>query len=187
MTRRDIPNIISMLRLLLVPPVILMLLDENYETALALFAVAGLSDALDGFLAQRFNWKSRLGSILDPVADKALLVSTYVTLVYLQLVPLWLVIAIVARDLVILTGALAYHFLIGKYEMSPSLLSKINTFGQIVLALTVVTAAHFAAVSMGFIDVLIYAVAATTVLSGASYVWSWSLQALRARSRSHYG
>ncbi len=187
MTRRDIPNIISMLRLLLVLPVILMLLDEDYEAALALFALAGLSDALDGFLAKRYGWKSRLGSILDPVADKALLVSTYVTLAYLALVPAWLVIAIVARDLVIFMGAVAYHYLVGKYEMSPSLLSKINTFGQIVLALTVVTAAHFTAVSMGFIDVLIYAVLVTTILSGASYVWSWSLQALRARSRSHCG
>lgn len=187
MTRRDIPNVISLLRLALVAPVIIMLLHEDYETALALFAVAGLSDALDGFLAKRYGWHSRLGSILDPVADKALLVSTYVTLAYLDLIPVWLVVAIVARDLMIFTGAVAYHFLIGKYEMTPSLLSKLNTFGQIILALTVVTAADFNAVSKRFIDVLVYAVFVTTVFSGLSYVWSWSMRALRARSRRHYG
>jgi cardiolipin synthase len=186
-TRRDLPNIISILRLLIVLPVVYLLLQENYRAALVLFALAGVSDALDGFIAKRFGWTSRLGSILDPVADKALLMSTYVTLGILNLLPVWLVVAIILRDLLIFTGALAYHFLIGKYEMSPSLLSKINTFAQIILALAVVMSADVFEIPRQFLQLLIYTVLATTVLSGVDYVWNWGYQAVRSRSGRHYG
>lgn len=186
MTRHDLPNLISILRLLLVLPVVFALLKENYKAALVLFAVAGVSDALDGYIAKHYGWTSRLGSILDPIADKALLLSTYVTLGILGRLPLWLVAAIVFRDMVIFGGAVTYHFLIGKFEMSPSLLSKVNTFAQIMLALIVVMTAELIAVPDRYIQVLIYTVLVTTTLSGIDYVWNWGHQALRARSGKHY-
>lgn len=187
MTRRDLPNIISVLRLLIVIPVIYMLLRENYRMALVLFAVAGISDALDGYIAKRYGWTSRVGSILDPVADKTLLVSTYVTLGILDHLPVWLVIAVILRDLVIFTGALAYHFLIGKYELSPSLMSKINTFAQIVLALAVVMSVDVFQIPREYIQMMIYTVLATTLISGVDYMWSWGYQAVRSRSGKYYG
>ena len=121
------------------------------------------------------------------MADKTLLVSTYVTLGLLNHLPVWLVVSVILRDLVIFTGALTYHFLIGKYELRPSLLSKINTFAQIVLALVVVTAAGVTSIPGEYIEVLIYAVLATTLLSGMDYMWNWGYQAVRSRSGKHYG
>lgn len=187
MTRRDLPNIISILRLLIVVPVVYMLLRENHGVALVLFAIAGVSDALDGYIAKRYGWTSRLGSILDPVADKTLLVSTYIILGVLNHLPVWLVIAVVLRDLVIFTGALSYHFLIGKYELRPSLVSKVNTFAQIVLALVVVMSMDDFPIPGEYIQLMIYTVLATTVISGVDYMWSWGHQAVRSRSGRHYG
>lgn len=189
MTRHDIPNLISILRLLMVVPIVWTLQGEDYRMALGLFALAGVSDALDGYLAKRYGWTSRLGSILDPLADKALLMSTYVTLGFLEQVPWALVVAIIARDVVIFSGALAYHILIGRFDMAPSLLSKVNTFAQIILALIiVVTASGVASIPQRAIQGLTYAVFGTTVLSGLSYVWIWGHQATRAfLQRRHYG
>ncbi|MDE2089174.1 MAG: CDP-alcohol phosphatidyltransferase family protein, partial [Gammaproteobacteria bacterium] len=108
MTRRDLPNLISVLRMLLVLPVVALLMTEHYREALLLFGLAGLSDALDGFLAKRYGWTSRLGAVLDPLADKILLVSSYIALGWLRLLPLWLVAAVIVRDLVIVIGAAVY-------------------------------------------------------------------------------
>lgn len=187
MTRRDLPNIISVLRLLIVIPVIYTLLRGNYGVALVLFAIAGVSDALDGYVAKRYGWTSRVGSILDPVADKTLLVSTYITLGVLGHLPVWLVLAVILRDLVIFTGALAYHFLIGKYELRPSLMSKVNTFAQIVLALVVVMSMDALPIAREHIQLMTYIVLGTTVISGVDYLWSWGYQAVRSRSGRHYG
>ncbi len=187
MTRRDLPNIISVLRLLIVIPLIYMLLRENYRMALVLFAVAGISDALDGYIAKRYSWTSRVGSILDPVADKTLLVCTYVTLGVSDHLPVWLVLVVILRDLVIFTGALAYHFLIGKYELRPTLLSKINTFAQIILALAVVMSMDVFQIPRELIQLMIYIVLATTVISGVDYLFNWGYQAVRSRSGKHYG
>lgn len=189
MNRSDIPNIISILRIILVIPTIIMLFHELYVQALILFAVAGASDGLDGYIAKRFNYVSRLGTILDPLADKLLLVSTYVTLGWLDLLPAWLVIAVIARDALIVSGGIAYHYLIGKYDMAPTLISKINTFTQIVLALAVVLSVSVIPLPelQWFVGWMIYMTLGTTAISGVDYVWTWSLRAYRARSRHHYG
>lgn len=185
MTRRDIPNIISILRIALVLPVVMALLNSQFKLALLLFTVAGVSDALDGYIAKRCGYTSRLGSILDPLADKSLLICTYVALALLGMLPAWLVIAVVVRDMVILAGALAYHMLIGKYEMSPTVISKINTFAQLLLGLIIVlAAAGLYPLSPRLVDWLVYLVLATTIVSGADYVWTWGVRAVRARSRS---
>lgn len=185
MTRRDIPNIISILRIGLVFPTVMALLDEQFLLALLLFTVAGISDGLDGYIAKRYGYISRLGTILDPLADKLLLVCTYMALALLGLLPAWLVVAVVLRDLVILAGALAYHLLIGEYEMSPTVISKINTFAQILLGLVIVlAAAGLYPLSPRLVDWMAYLVLATTIVSGADYVWTWGVRACRARSRS---
>ena len=135
---RDIPNVITILRIFLVIPVVWALLDGRYTLALWLFAVAGASDGLDGFLAKQFHWTSRLGAILDPLADKLLLVSTFVALGWQGLLPLWLVAVVLGRDVVIVAGAVAYHLLFGSFELHPTLISKVNTFCQILLVILTV-------------------------------------------------
>lgn len=185
MTRKDIPNIISILRIALVLPVVMALLNREFALALLLYTVAGLSDGLDGYIAKRYAYTSRLGSMLDPLADKLLLISTYVALALLGMLPAWLVITVVIRDMVILAGAIAYHMLIGEYEMSPTVISKINTFAQILLGMVIVlAAAGLYPLSPRLVDWLVYLVLATTIVSGVDYVWTWGVRAVRARSRS---
>jgi len=177
----DIPNIISIFRIGIVPAVVVALIYEQYKLALLLFAVAGISDGLDGYIAKRFNFISRLGSILDPLADKLLLVSTYITLGWLGLLPLWLVMLVIGRDILILLGAFAYHRVFGFYEMAPSWISKTNTFFQIVLGLAVVLIASGVNFPDILLWILIYVVTATTIMSGIGYVWTWGSRAYRAR------
>lgn len=186
MSLRALPNIISGLRMLLVIPIVWSLQEEQYATALLLFFVAGMSDALDGFLAKRFGWTSRLGSILDPLADKALLVSCYLVLGWQGWLPLWLVIAVLVRDLVIVLGALAYHYVVGAVEMAPSLASKANTVLQIVLVLMVIASLGVMSIPAQWVNAIIYLTAAATVLSGIDYVWTWSRLALRGRDRGQF-
>ena len=108
--REDIPNLISILRIFLTIPVVWMLLIQRFDVALVLFAIAGISDGLDGFLAKHFGWHSRLGGLLDPMADKVLLVSSYVCLAMLGLIPTLLMVLVIVRDLIIVTSALVYNF-----------------------------------------------------------------------------
>jgi cardiolipin synthase len=177
---RHLPNIISVLRILLVIPVVYLLLHELYGTALILFAVAGVSDGLDGFLAKHFGWQSRLGSILDPLADKLLLVCSFIALAWNELIPLWLVVAVLARDLIIVFGAVAFHVLFGRYEMAPTRVSKVNTFFQIVFVLAVVFYHGQFAFKPWLIEALGYVVLATVIISGANYIWIWGRRALEA-------
>jgi cardiolipin synthase len=180
---RDIPNVLSVLRMGLAVPCALLLLQEWYNAALLIFLAAGLSDALDGYLAKRFSWRSRLGSILDPLADKILLVTNYVVLGWLEWLPVWLVAAVIGRDLIVVSGALAYHARVGRYEMAPTMVSKLNTTLQIVLVVVVVASLGLLSVPAWLITALIYGVLATTIWSGVDYVWTWGFQAYRARSR----
>ncbi len=182
MNLRGIPNIITILRILLVLPVVLALLNEHYGVALLLFAVAGASDGLDGYIAKRYDCASRLGSILDPLADKLLLVSTYISLAWLGLLPLWLVVIVLVRDVLIVVGGFAYHHMIGQYDMSPSFVSKLNTVSQILLGFLVVLSMSLLPLPELLIDGMIYFVLVTTLLSGADYVWTWGRRAVEARA-----
>jgi cardiolipin synthase len=175
----DIPNIITVFRFLLVPPLILLLLRQHFGLALLVFGIAGFSDALDGYLAKRFNWSSRLGALLDPLADKLLLVSCFVTLGWLHWIPLWLVGVVILRDLVIVSGALVYNFRIERLEAEPSMVSKLNTFTQIMLVLAVLFSQSVTALPYLWMDVLLYCVFVTTLWSGLDYVWRWSRRAWR--------
>ncbi|MCB1866027.1 MAG: CDP-alcohol phosphatidyltransferase family protein [Chromatiales bacterium] len=180
MKAHDLPNYITFGRLLLVGPVVWCLLNQYYSGALALFALAGVSDALDGFLAKRYGWQSRLGTVLDPLADKVLLVSAYIALGVLGWLPIWLVTAVIVRDVVIVIGAVSYYFRIAAVDMTPLAVSKLNTFTQIVLVLAVVAHAGFGIIAPIWLERGIWIVAATTIVSGVSYVLIWGYRALSA-------
>lgn len=177
---RHIPNIISVLRILLVVPIALALANQRLELSILLFAVAALSDAADGFLAKRFGWQSELGAVLDPIADKALLVTVFVTLSFMKLVPLWLMAAAVVRDVVIVAGAAAYRIIIGPLTAHPSLISKINTLCQAGFILMVVCRAKFALPPEWVITWLGALVFATVAVSGIDYVLVYSRRAAAA-------
>lgn len=121
---RDIPNLITGLRILLVAPFLWLLLKEHYGAALVLFAVAGVSDALDGFLAKYYGWTSELGGILDPIADKLLLLGAILALGWLHELPGWLVMLVLVRDALIVGGAISYHLMIARFQAAPLMISK---------------------------------------------------------------
>lgn len=127
-----LPNIVSVLRMLLVLPTAWCLWHGEIALALALMAVAGISDGLDGALARRYNWQSHLGSILDPLADKLLVAVTFIVFTYQNHIPVWLVFLTIGRDLVILVGGTLYRIVFGAFEIRPTLISKANTAMQIV-------------------------------------------------------
>ncbi len=183
MDRRDIPNLITLLRMVLVLPIVWLLLHGFYIESLYLFALAGVSDGVDGFLAKHYGWESRLGSILDPLADKLLLVSTSVVLAWTGRIPLWLVAVIVLRDLLIVAGGTLYHYRIGVYDMSPSIVSKINTFTQISYVLCVIMVAAMGWPLERELMVASYVVLTTTLLSGADYVWIWGWDAYHQKDQ----
>ena len=184
MKARDIPNLITGFRFLLVPPVVMLLLNERFDMALILFGVAGLSDGLDGYLAKRNNWTSRLGTLMDPLADKLLLVSCFVTLGWMGWIPLWLVALVVLRDLVIVGGAIVFHMRVERLEAAPSIISKLNTFAQILLVLAVIFSQGIRELPVLWLDIITYSVLATTLWSGLDYVWTWGRRAWNKRGQA---
>ncbi|MCX4188170.1 CDP-alcohol phosphatidyltransferase family protein [Methylophaga sp. OBS4] len=179
MNRKDIPNLISIMRIVLVGPVVWALATEQYVLALILFAVAGISDGLDGFLAKHFHWESRLGSLLDPIADKLLLVASFATLTWLGLLPLWLLWLVLARDLIIISGGLVYHYCIGQFELTPLWSSKINTTLQIALVLLVLIQQQWLQGLQLVVTIGIWLVVASVINSGTEYVLVWGKRAWR--------
>jgi cardiolipin synthase len=167
-------NLITLGRLLSVPVSIWLILAGQYGAAFWMFVIAGISDAVDGFIAKRFNMRTHIGALLDPVADKTLLVSTYVTLGVAAQLPTWLVILVVSRDLMIVGGFLLVQLLSAKTRWEPLMVSKANTVLQIILVALTLARLAFAFDDHGLGVVLIYAVAATTVLSGAAYLVRWA-------------
>ncbi|MDH5300645.1 MAG: CDP-diacylglycerol--glycerol-3-phosphate 3-phosphatidyltransferase [Gammaproteobacteria bacterium] len=176
MNAKHIPNLITLLRILLVPVVVWQIVYGQAWLALSLFLFAAISDGVDGYLARRYGWRTRLGSILDPLADKLLMVSIFITLGWLLVVPFWFVLLVLVRDVVIIVGGIAYHMLVGKYSMAPSLISKINTTVQMLLV-SVLMVAPLWGMPDTLIQGLFYVAALTTVLSGINYVWVWGCRA----------
>ena len=173
----NIPNLISLRRLLAAPVMVWLILDSRLTEAFVLFIAAGVSDAVDGFIAKRFDAETDFGKFLDPLADKALLVCVYVSLAQADLLVIWLAIMVVFRDAVIVGGAILFHTLTHTLTMRPLRISKVNTAAQIVLAAAVLGVSGLGVEGGLFIDVMVYAVAATTLLSGAVYVVTWSRMA----------
>ena len=175
---RHLPNLITGLRIALVVPLCLLILDQRYPAALLVAAVAGFSDALDGLLAKRFAWQSWIGGMLDPLADKLLLTACFITLAMVGAIPPWLTVLVVVRDLVIVAGAIAYHALIGRFDAAPTRLSKWTTVVQIVFVLYQLAHRADLMPSMRELDLALIALTAgLTVVSGLHYVIIWARRA----------
>jgi cardiolipin synthase len=187
---RQIPNLITALRILLIVPIALALAHEQLLTTLLLIVAAAVSDAADGFLAKHFGWQSELGALLDPIADKLLLVTVFVTLAVRGGVPVWLMAAAVGRDLVIVGGALAYRRWIGTVRMEPSLISKINTLCQLAFVASVVAHQKFSLPPAWVVTLLGALVFLTVSISGLDYVITFAERAIsisRARRAAARG
>jgi len=182
---RHLPNLITALRMLLVVPLCWLIDTGRYEGALAIAAIAGLSDAVDGFIANRYGWQSWRGGILDPIADKLLLIAAFFWLAFAGDMPIWLAVLVIGRDLVIVSGAVAYYYLIGRFDAEPSRLSKLTTLVQIVFVLgELLRLSQLVAVSDSARAAAMAITALLTLASGVHYVLVWSMRAWRsARER----
>ncbi len=172
-----IPNAISLFRIVLIAPILMLILEGSFGWAMLLFWLAGFSDGVDGYLAKRFDWGSRLGALLDPVADKLLVVGMFGTLAYLQHIPIWLAALVITRDIVIIGGATAYNFLVRPVEGEPTRVSKLNTALQLLFLMVVLSRAGFGWPDEISVTVLGASILITVVISGVDYVWSWSQRA----------
>jgi cardiolipin synthase (CMP-forming) len=179
MNLRWLPNAICIVRIVLVAPLVAALLAEQYVLALVLLVVAGGSDALDGFLAKTFDWRSRLGGLLDPAADKLLIISVFLTLTHLGKVPFALAVIVVMRDVVIVSGALAYQYLVEPLRGEPSAISKLNTACQLAFVFFTMTHAAYEWPPQVSLLLLGAAVVFTSITSGLNYVLRWGKQAWR--------
>lgn len=168
-----LPNLITVGRLVLVPLVVAMIAQGRWTVAFVLFAAAGLSDAVDGFIARRFDMRSEFGAYLDPLADKALLVSIYVTLAVQAVLPSWLAIAVVSRDLMIVAAILVSWLMARPVDIVPLAISKLNTAVQIAFAALVLGAIAFHG-APGWLEPWgAGLVVALTVASAAAYLAGW--------------
>jgi cardiolipin synthase (CMP-forming) len=173
-----IPNAITSTRILCVPWLIWMLFHQQIERSLILILFMGLYDGLDGFLARCYNWKTTLGAYLDPLADKLMLLSTFIAFASLGWVPGWLAAVIVAREVILLVGAFYYHLVTRQLKMEPLEISKINTCAQIILAVSLIYA-QVGPLHEQILNALMAIVVCTTVASGICYVMEWSRRAAK--------
>ena len=170
-----LPNALSIIRIILTVPIVIALLKGQYLLTISLFLLAGVTDALDGWIAKQFSFQSRLGSILDPMADKILLTCSFVSLYWIGILPLWLLLLICVREIIIVAGALGYF--LGEISgasglLQPTLISKFNTVLQITLVLFLLliqVTVEFAE----WLEIVFIIVATSTALSGADYMWLW--------------
>lgn len=175
----NVPNTISLFRLLLVPLVVYLLARSAYAYALAVFLLASLSDGIDGWIARHYDLRTPFGALIDPVADKLIILACLLMLTWLAWIPPWLTATMLARDLVIVSGAFAYRRLTGDVKITPTWLGKAHIaleFG--LLCLVLANAAAFIAIAE-WLPGLFMLVFATAVLSGVQYVWIWGRKTVR--------
>ena len=171
---------VTLARLILAPIFAWLLLLQSFVPALGVFLIASISDALDGFLARRFNLATPLGAVLDPLADKLLVGFGILAMSWIGALPLWLAWTVVLRDGVIVSGALAYLYATGNLEMKPLPISKANTAAQFVLVLSALLVHSENLRNGAWLDGLVWIVFGTTLCSGAQYVWEWSRRARKS-------
>ena len=174
-----LPNTLTVVRLILVLPIGWTLWTGEHEVCLAMLIVAGLSDALDGFIARRFNSISRFGELADPTADKLLAFVVVLLMLITELLPLWVVAAVIGREIVIISGALVFRSVVRRLDIEPLLISRINTVVQIVVLAMVVASQteipQLASWTFRFVESIgIYLMVLFTVVSGIAYVYTWS-------------
>jgi cardiolipin synthase len=172
--RVNLPNIITLMRIILVPVIIWAIASQQMKLAFAIFVIAGVSDAVDGFLAKRFKMVTDNGAMLDPVADKALLVSIYMTLGISGAIPGWLVILVVSRDVMIVGAVIISWLLENPIPMKPLMVSKMNTVAQVAFAALVLASLGFGFQAGVFETLVMIAVAMLTALSMALYFVEWA-------------
>jgi cardiolipin synthase (CMP-forming) len=180
---RHLPNIICLCRIALIWPIVDSLLGGSYERTLLLFGVAAASDGLDGWLAKRYGWTSRLGKWLDPLADKLLLVSVLLLLTWLGHVPRYLAVSAVSRDVLIALGAVVFRFALGPVHGRPILSSKINTVLQLLYVLLVVTNAAWGQPPASVLQAMAVVIFLTVLYSGIAYLREFTLRALHAAAQ----
>lgn len=168
-----IPNLISIFRLLVVPLIVWLLSIQEFSLAFWLFLMAGISDGVDGFIAKRFNQASDLGAHLDPIADKVMLVAVFLTLGIQGLLPLWLVILVISRDILIVGAVILTWVIDEPIPMKPLMVSKANTVAQIALICVVMGAMAFHITLGPGLNMLITTVAGLTIASTIAYILDW--------------
>jgi cardiolipin synthase len=176
----NLPTAITGARLVVAPAIARLVLDGKYMAALVVFALAAVSDLVDGALARRLHATSELGARLDPIADKALMLATAIPLAAANWLPVWLVGAILVRDVVIMSGAVAYRFFVGPLTVAPTLLSKLNTALELVVTTLALASAADVLPEPRWMTSAYLAVLATVLVSGGQYVWVFGGQALHA-------
>ncbi len=173
-----LPNVITIARIAAVIPLTWLLVERSYGAALLVAFIAGMSDAVDGFLAKRFGWTSDLGGILDPLADKLLLLSCFFVLGSQGWLPVWLLLLVLGRDLLIVGGGVAFHYWIRPVTGEPLLVSKLNTFLQILLILLLLLDLGWREIPDQWHVAMVWAVTLSTVASGLQYVVLWGYRAV---------
>lgn len=168
-----LPNAISISRILLILPILWLFVNEQFGWALGLFLAAGLSDGIDGYLAKKYHWDTRLGAFLDPAGDKLLIAWSYGTLAYLGHIPIWLAFIVIFRDVVIVAGSFMYHYLVRRLEGQPTRISKLNTALEFIFLVLVIWKAGYDWPDDITITVLGASVLVTVVISGYDYVSNW--------------
>ncbi len=179
-----IPNAICIFRMILVIPIVFYLINKQFQSSLILIAIAGISDFFDGFLARKNDWRSDLGAELDPAADKILLLSLFISLYIMQLIPFWLMAVVIMRDLMIAFGLFLYNFFIERPKSNPSFISKLNTFIQIFFILFLI-ASQILIVPFEVLSLILGAIVlVTSILSCMDYWITWSMKAKNILSKS---
>lgn len=184
MKLKYIPNMICVARIILVAPIVWSLLEGEYGLALLLILVAGLSDALDGYLARRFDWRTRLGGLLDPAADKLLMFAVFVTLTWMGWVPVWFTAIVIGRDIIIIGGTIVYQLRVAPIHGEPTGASKLNTVFQILFILLTVSHAWLGWPPIAILRVLMAAILVTIGISTIQYVTTGTRR-LRQTKQGH--
>lgn len=174
-----LPNVLTVARILAVPPLVWLLLAGVYDWALAVAVGAGITDLADGWLARRFGWQSRFGGFADPLADKLLMLSSFLTLAWLGELAWWLVAVVMLRDAVIVAGGVVYHLVFEPVTAQPTRMSKFNTFCQVLLVWLVLLQLAGVPIAAWGIAAAAGLVVAMALITLAQYVWMWSMKAVR--------
>ncbi|MFT4058831.1 MAG: CDP-alcohol phosphatidyltransferase family protein [Legionella sp.] len=178
MILKHLPNTLTLFRLGLIVPFLIFLYHHEYIYSFYIFILAGLTDGLDGFLARRFNWQSFFGSFVDPLADKLLIASSFISLAIIEVLPWWLVALVFLRDLTISMGVLAwYHFIRRKLDFKPTVLSKINTALQLILVTFCLFELAYFQFPNIIVNILICLTTLTTAVTYVDYILTWSRKA----------
>lgn len=168
-----LPNAISIMRIILILPILMLFVNDEFGWALGLFIIAGLSDGIDGYIAKRYDWNTRLGAFLDPAGDKLLVAWSFGTLAYLGHIPVWLAVIVISRDVVIVAGSFMYHYLVRRLEGEPTRISKLNTGLEFAFLIFVMSQAGFGWPDEITTTVIGASVLITVVISGYDYVSNW--------------